>query len=78
MQPRAQAVPRSLQCNDREGMKIPVIGSPRDFVYPGSLFFDTRYHLNAAGRELRTQAVIRILRSRPGIDQRDAALRKAS
>lgn len=37
MQPRAQAVPRSLQCNDREGMKIPVIGSPRDFVYPGSL-----------------------------------------
>jgi hypothetical protein len=47
--------------------KMPMVGKPADFVYPDSLFFDTRYHLNQAGRQLRTVKLIQTLRS-IGID----------
>ncbi len=57
----------SLSGKLRAGMTMPVVGSPSDFVYPGRLFFDTRYHLNGEGRELRTQQLLKLLRSLPGI-----------
>ena len=44
------------------GMKMPIIGTARDFVYPKQLFFDTRYHLTGEGRQLRTMEMIHILR----------------
>lgn len=53
----------TLQGTLRRGMRIPILGSPRDFVYPAKLFFDTRYHLTAEGRQLRTKEMIRILRA---------------
>lgn len=46
------------------GMQMPIVGTPRDFVYPGRLMFDSRYHLNAEGRRLRTLEVIDLLRKR--------------
>jgi hypothetical protein len=52
----------TLQGILRNQMRIPILGSPRDFVYPAKLFFDTRYHLTAEGRQLRTKEMIRILR----------------
>jgi hypothetical protein len=52
----------TLQGILRREMRIPIVGSPRDFVYPSKLFFDTRYHLTAEGRQLRTREMIRILR----------------
>ena len=37
--------------------------TPEEFVYDPSLFFDTTYHLTRAGREIRTQTLIRFLRT---------------
>ena len=45
------------------GMRMPILGTPRDFVYPGSYFFDTRFHLNEQGRRIRTLKMIDLLRS---------------
>ncbi|MEO5588861.1 MAG: hypothetical protein ABIS03_04685, partial [Gemmatimonadaceae bacterium] len=44
------------------GMRIPIGGEPGDFVYPGRMFFDTRYHLNSEGRQLRTLKMIEVVR----------------
>ena len=39
--------------------RIPlVIGSPQTYIYPDSMFFDTRYHLQAEGRRQRTASFI--------------------
>jgi hypothetical protein len=44
-------------------MRIPILGAPRDFVYPSNWFFDTRYHLNELGRGPRTMKMIEIMRA---------------
>jgi hypothetical protein len=44
------------------GMRIPILGTPKDFVYPSAWFFDTRFHLNELGRGPRTIKMIEILR----------------
>lgn len=54
------------------GMRIPIVGTPRDFVMPKQFFFDTRYHLNREGRELRTLKMIDVLRAQ---GRRDGWLR---
>ena len=46
------------------GMRMPILGGPRDFVYPKQYFFDTRYHLTWEGRALRTRKMIAILKAR--------------
>ena len=53
----------SLTLRLRRGMKMPIAGNPVEFVYPKTYFFDTRYHLNARGRETRTQVMIRRLKA---------------
>jgi hypothetical protein len=45
------------------GTSMPIIGDAKLFVFPKNYFFDTRYHLNAQGREERTQRMIRMLRA---------------
>ena len=62
----------SLRGRLAEGMRMPLIGSPRDFVYPSKFFFDTRYHLNEDGRRLRSLRMIGVLRA---VGQRDGWLR---
>ena len=52
----------SLRSRIAKDSKMPMVGHPRDFVYPDSLFFDTRYHLTGAGRALRTVKMIDVLR----------------
>jgi hypothetical protein len=44
-------------------MRIPILGTPKDFVYPSNWFFDTRYHLNELGRGPRTMKMIEIMRA---------------
>jgi len=53
----------SLRGRLAQGMRMPLIGSPSDFVYPSRLFFDTRYHLNEDGRRLRSLRMVGILRA---------------
>jgi hypothetical protein len=43
-------------------LAIPILNKPVDFVFPDSLFFDTMYHLNKKGREIRTAELIRIIK----------------
>jgi hypothetical protein len=53
----------SLSKRIRGGLDMPVIGAPRDFVYPKDYFFDTRYHLRWDARQVRTRKMIEELRS---------------
>jgi len=41
--------------------RVPLLGAPRDWVYPVAYFFDTVYHLNRQGRHVRTTQLIRAL-----------------
>ncbi len=43
-------------------LRIPVLGGPENFAYPGTYFFDTRFHLNETGRRVRTLEMIDLLR----------------
>jgi hypothetical protein len=51
-----------LQHRLESDMRIQILGTPRDFVYPSAWFFDTRFHLNELGRGPRTIKMIEILR----------------
>jgi hypothetical protein len=44
-------------------MRVPILGTAKDFVFPSSWFFDTRFHLNELGRGPRTAKMIQILRA---------------
>ena len=51
----------SLRAKLDQNLRIPILGTARDFAYPGSHFFDTRYHLNEAGRSARTRQMAAML-----------------
>ena len=53
----------SLTAKIKKDSRMPFIGTPKDFVFPDSLFFDTRFHLTGAGRAQRTVRMIDILRT---------------
>lgn len=42
-------------------LNMPILGTAKDMIYPDSLFFDTKNHLNFQGKELRTAALIEFL-----------------
>ncbi|SDQ00083.1 hypothetical protein SAMN05428975_5232 [Mucilaginibacter sp. OK268] len=44
-----------------KNLKCPIINTPDTFVYNDSLYFNSEYHLNKQGREIRTQKLIEIL-----------------
>lgn len=46
----------------RNDLKIPIINKPDSFVFNDSLFFDTVYHLNKLGREVRTKKLLKIIK----------------
>lgn len=48
--------------NELRRQHIPVLGSPQDYVYADSLFFNSSYHLGRDGAALRTKEIIRNLR----------------
>lgn len=47
----------------RKELKVPVLGTPGEDVFPEDHFYDTDYHLNARARQIRTQRVITRLKS---------------
>ncbi|MCG8310714.1 MAG: hypothetical protein MI975_25215 [Cytophagales bacterium] len=44
-----------------EGLNMEFIGSQKDFVYEDSLFYDSEHHLISAGKNYRTETIIRLL-----------------
>ena len=41
-----------------QALNVPILGQPQDFMYDKSLFYDSLYHLNRQGIEIRTQKTI--------------------
>jgi hypothetical protein len=57
----SEAFIRELDVALRAHKALTVISSPEDYAFPSDCFYDTGYHLNAKGRELRTARLIRDL-----------------
>jgi hypothetical protein len=57
----SEAFIRELDAAFRAHKALTVISSPADYAFPRDCFYDTSYHLNAKGRELRTARLIRDL-----------------
>jgi hypothetical protein len=60
------AVIHELDAAFRAKQNISVISSPDDYCFPADLFYDTYYHLNTKGREIRTEKLIRDLKGELG------------
>lgn len=56
-------------------LQMEILNTPTDFVYPDSLFFDTIYHLNKKGREMRTNKLIELIKKNTNAQQRLNAIR---
>jgi hypothetical protein len=54
---------RKLKLDMEKDLKVEILNSPEDLVYPDSCFFDTVYHLNKFGREERTKKMIRLIQN---------------
>jgi hypothetical protein len=46
----------------KEGLKFPVVGSPKDFILPEDDFYDTAYHLTINGRKKRSDTLRKLLK----------------
>ncbi len=43
-------------------LMIEIISTPEDFIFDDNLFFDSIYHLNKKGREIRTDKLIEVIK----------------
>lgn len=48
----------------QKGMHIPMLNKPVDAILPDSLFYDTEYHLNMAGKKIRTEKILELLKGK--------------
>jgi hypothetical protein len=64
-----QEVISKLSIDLANNLKIEILNRPSDFVFPDSLFFDTVYHLNGKGRELRTKKLIELIKKSTNVQQ---------
>jgi hypothetical protein len=55
----SEAFIRELDAAFRVHKALTVISSPKDYAFPRNYFYNSSYHLNAKGRELRTARLIR-------------------
>jgi len=60
-QPKSQDFFQSIE-DFYQSIHVPVIGTPRDFLYDKSLFFNSTYHLNDVGRCQRTRQIIELIK----------------
>jgi hypothetical protein len=44
-----------------QDLEIPLLNTPDEHIFPIEYFFNTQYHLNVVGREIRTQRIIEAL-----------------
>ena len=55
---------KKLEESFKNNLKIPVLGNPKDFLYPYTYFSNTINHLANTGKSERTQKIIRLLQSK--------------
>lgn len=65
-QPAAQAFFESIK-NLYQTLNVPILGTPEEFMYEKSLFFNSVYHLSDRGRTQRTLQIMDFFRVIPGI-----------
>jgi hypothetical protein len=53
-------------------LKVKILNTPEEFAYPDDQFFDTVYHLNKMGRDVRTTMTIQMLGDRAGLKGPDS------
>ena len=58
-----------LQSDLKNNLKIEILNTPADFLFPDSLFYDTIYHLNITGRNERTNKMIDLMRKNKSVQQ---------
>ena len=58
-----KSVIHQIEKDIRANLEVQILNTPEDFVYPDSMFFDFRYHLNRVGREKRTEKMIVLIDS---------------
>lgn len=51
----------------RKNLRCPVLGDPREMILPAEWFYDSNYHLNESGMELRTIRLLNDLKTHWGI-----------
>ena len=54
----------------REALSCPVISNPNDYVLDAGWFFDSNFHLNESGMELRTLQLFDVIKNELGITAR--------
>jgi len=52
-----------------ENLKFGILNSPNDFVFEDNLFFDTVYHLNKKGRDIRTKKLVELIKKNKNAKQ---------
>lgn len=52
-----------------DNLTIEILNTPQDFIFNDSLFFDSVYHLNKEGRNLRTIRLIELLKNSASVQQ---------
>ena len=62
----AQAFFESIK-NLYQTLNVPILGTPEEFMYEKSLFFNSVYHLSDRGRTQRTLQIMDFFRVIPGI-----------
>jgi hypothetical protein len=58
-----------LQKDIDKEMRVEILNTPTDLLFPDSLFFDTVYHLDSTGREERTDRLIELLKSSASVQR---------
>lgn len=63
--PKQEKILRSLDSDIKKRVRIKVIGSPMNYIYPQKYFFDNEFHLNGDGRELRSRQMVEDMKTDP-------------
>lgn len=66
---RNEVVLSKLENNIIRNLSFEVINIPQDFLYNDGFFFDTVYHLNKEGREIRTIKLIEIMHKNKNVSK---------
>ena len=48
-------------------LKIEILNSPADLTFSNDFHFDSKYHLNKKGRDLRTNITINLIRNNKNV-----------
>jgi len=69
---------QQLEADIKRDLNIPVLNDLEDAIYPNDRFYDTVYHLNATGREQRTNDILKALNEGTEVKKSMRALQEKS